>query len=55
MVRAKEIAETYEYLSMACIGICVAVNEMIVAGVDLTPAADRHSTLSNASAQDDAP
>jgi len=51
LVRAKEIAETYDYLSMACIGICVAVNEMIAAGVDLTPEADKHSALSNASAQ----
>jgi hypothetical protein len=55
LVRAKEIAETYEYLSMACTGICVAVNEMIVAGVDLTPEADKHSALSNASVQEAAP
>jgi hypothetical protein len=55
LVRAKEIAETYEYLSMACTGICVAVNEMIVANVDLTPGADKHSALSNASAQHAAP
>ena len=51
LVRAKEIADTFEYLSMACIGVCVAVNEMIVAGQDLTEVADKHSTLSNASAQ----
>jgi hypothetical protein len=55
LISAKEIAETYEYLSMACIGICVAVNEMIVAGVDLTPEADKHSALSNSSAQEAAP
>jgi hypothetical protein len=51
LVRGTEIAETYEYLSMACIGTCVAVNEMIVAGVDLTPEADKHSALSNALAR----
>lgn len=55
LVRAKEIAETYEYLSVACIGVCVAVNEMIVPGVDLTSIADRQTALSNASAQDAAP
>lgn len=55
LVRANETEETYEYLSMACIGVCVAVNEMIVARVDLTPVADKHSALSNASAKDAAP
>jgi len=55
LVRAKEIEETFEYLSMACIGVCVAVNEMIVARQDLTDVADKHSALSNASAQTNRP
>jgi hypothetical protein len=49
LVRAQEVAETYEYLSMACIGVCVAVNEIIGGNQGLSDVADRHTVLSNAS------
>jgi hypothetical protein len=49
-VHPEEIAETYEFLSMACIGVCVAVNEIIGGAQDLTAVADRHTALSNATA-----
>jgi hypothetical protein len=52
-VHPEEIVETYEYLSMACLGVCVAVNQIIggtQGGGQLNALADRHSELSKASA-----
>jgi hypothetical protein len=49
LVRAEEIAETFEYLSMACLGVCVAVNQVIGGEVGLSLIADRHTALSQSS------
>jgi hypothetical protein len=49
LVKSEEIAETFEYLSMACIGVCVAVNQIIGGNQGLSQLANRHSALSNAS------
>jgi len=50
VVSEKELAETFEYLSMAAIGVCVAVNQIIdgaKGGETLNAIADRYSVLSN--------
>jgi hypothetical protein len=52
LVKPREIAETYEYLSMACLGVCIGVNQIIggaEGGKGLNALADRHTALSNAS------
>jgi Family of unknown function (DUF5677) len=49
LVRAEEVVETFEYLSMACVGVCVAVNQIIGGTVDLGAIAARHTALSHAS------
>lgn len=46
LVSEKELAETYEYLCMAAIGVCVAVNQVIggtAGGSMLNSIADRYT------------
>jgi hypothetical protein len=50
IVKPAEVAETFEYLSMACIGVCVAANQILGGNQGLSELADRHTALSNASA-----
>jgi hypothetical protein len=55
LVRPAEIVETYEYLSMACVGVCVGANQLIggtKGGEQLRGLSDRHHALSNLSKQD---
>src|SRR5947207_1912945 len=50
LVRPAEIEETYEYLSMASMGVCVAANQIIggtSGGEKLNAIAERHTALSN--------
>jgi hypothetical protein len=50
VVRDKEIAETYEYLCMAAVGVCAAVNQIIggtSGGQLLNGIAERYTDLSN--------
>ena len=52
VIKSTEIEETYEYLSMACLGVCVAVNQIIGGtrgGEKLNAIAERHTELSVAS------
>lgn len=52
VVRPAEIEETYEYLSMAALGVCVAVNQIIggtSGGQKLNTVAEQHTALSNRS------
>ncbi|SIN83199.1 hypothetical protein SAMN05443247_00048 [Bradyrhizobium erythrophlei] len=53
LVRPDEIIETYEYLAMSCIGVCVGVNQIIggtKGGERLNSLADRKDALSIAAA-----
>jgi hypothetical protein len=55
VVRPEQVIETYEYLSMACMGVCVGVNQIIggtEGGKLLNAVAERHDVLSNASKKD---
>jgi len=50
VVSEKEMAETYEYLCMTAIGVCVAVNQVIggtTGGSALNDIAVRYTDLSN--------
>jgi hypothetical protein len=52
LVKTPEIVQTYEYLSMACLGVCIGVNQVIgwtEGGKRLNAIADRYNALSNAS------
>jgi hypothetical protein len=49
-VSSEEVVATFGYLSMACIGVCVAVNQIIDGAVGMSALADRYSALANASA-----
>jgi len=52
LVRPTEIEETFEYLSMAALGVCVAVNQIIggtSGGQRRNAAAERHTALSHRS------
>lgn len=52
LVQPAEIEETYEYLSMAALGVCVAANQIIggtSGGERLNAAAERHTALSHRS------
>ena len=52
IVKTAEIEETYEYLSMATMGVCVAVNQIIggtSGGQKLNAIAEQHTILSNRS------
>ncbi|WP_375782994.1 DUF5677 domain-containing protein [Bradyrhizobium sp. Pha-3] len=52
VVRPGETIETYEYLAMACLGVCVGANQLLggtAGGARLNALAGRQSALSNAS------
>ena len=48
LVKPAQIAETYEYLSMACLGVCIGVNQILggtEGGKRLNALAERHTAL----------
>jgi hypothetical protein len=58
VIRPEEVVETYEYLSMACLGVAVGVNQIIEGtpgGNALNQLAEMHTGLSNRSASGKAP